>query len=153
MPNTSITQFEPITIRRPPWIPQRPSIERWTALRSLALLLLLIVAGGLTAFLVAPRRHPLPASAPAVELTFEERWEPVYALLQQTPIAVKTSRYVAEAEPVVEPAIEPEPVLVASAKPVPVAPRARPRPVERDVCAQHHLRKVYVSRWSWRCRR
>lgn len=152
MPNASITQFETITIDRPSWTPQRPSIERWTAPRSLVLLLLLAVAGYLVAFLVQPRRmHPLTRPAPVErELTFEERWEPVYEL-RQAPIAVKTSRYVAEAAPV---AIEPEPVLAIEPEPVP-APRARsrPQPTERDVCARHNLRKVYTSRWSWRCRR
>jgi hypothetical protein len=151
MSNTSIAHFDPASLRGD------PAVARWRVPRRLALLPLLpllAIGGALAGFLVLPQRGRLPPAPPIErELTFEERWEPV-AELRQAPIAVKTSRTV-PAEP---PPPPPLPVMAVEVEPVPaplpaVAPRIRPRPPERDVCGRHNMHKVYVSRWSWRCRK
>jgi hypothetical protein len=45
------------------------------------------------------------------------------------------------------------PVLIVQDEDKPPASRHRRQAAESNVCSRHHMRKVYVGRWRWRCRK
>jgi len=63
--------------------------------------------------------------------TFAERWP--------RPLAVESTS-----------AVVPPVILVQEDKP---ASRHRRQAAESNVCARHRMKKVYVGRWRWRCRK
>jgi hypothetical protein len=93
-----------------------------------------------------PVRSPT-VSAPTVErVTFRERWSPVVLpalpATTVTPVALVAPPPMLRArEPVAEPVRELQP------EPAPLKVKAR------GVCERHGLKKVFLNRYRWRCRR
>ena len=78
------------------------------------------------------------------DATFRRRWAP----LSDLPPATEVRYARKEVADAVSGAVKIAPQPVPSSR-----HRLRSRPARLDVCARHHMRKVMVGKYRWRCRK